>query len=109
MTLKFAGRKPTSAARSADPKRKYSFSRSWRPNARMTFRVYVPTPNSFIRRISMATFTGELDHKEHEHSQRRNPSLRVTSCPLCPRLYLCFGPAFGVQRECIGKFHDLLP
>ena len=40
-----------------EPMRKYLLSRSRRPRVRTTLRMYVPMPNSVMRRMSMATFT----------------------------------------------------
>src|SRR5580658_9865717 len=49
---------PISLTLAGEPMRKYVVSWSSRPRVRTTLRMYVPTPNSVIRRMSMAIFTG---------------------------------------------------
>src|SRR5580658_10240090 len=54
---KLAGRGPISFTLAGEPMRKYVVSWSSLPRVRTTLRMYVPTPNSVIRRMSMAIFT----------------------------------------------------
>src|SRR5713101_1892960 len=77
--VKVGGSGPISATFCGGPIRKYLLSRSSRPSARTMLRVYVPTPNSVIRRMSMATLTGRFNHREWSPARHRAGTGRLSN------------------------------
>src|SRR5271157_4465676 len=87
MVWKLGGRGPISLTLAGEPIRKYVVSRSSRPRVRTTLRMYVPTPNSVIRRMSMAIFTeGNLTTEDQRLHSRiaRTPTRRAPRLALWP-------------------------
>src|SRR5580700_689379 len=88
--------------------RKYVVSWSSRPKVRTTLRMYVPTPNSVIRRMSMAIFTGAFNHRVKARKQRnRTEDIFQAETPITSGGSLFWSSA-ACHKQYIARLSSLL-